>query len=106
LPEGRISQSNQWDAESTNIITAVDEESDPKHNQVENEHRDIDVVTDNIAISDEEKDLTRQSGDVDLYKYYYKTIGFRRFSVFILFCILNVFSGSFSGMLPVISLWT
>jgi hypothetical protein len=45
---------------------------------------------------DEVQDLDRKTGDKTVYKYYLKSIGARKLSVFIFFAVLSTFSGSFS----------
>jgi ATP-binding cassette subfamily C (CFTR/MRP) protein 1 len=84
---------------STNdLIALVDEVSDLRDDEVEKKPHTIDVILDDVAISNEAKDLTRQSGDIEVYKYYFKSIGFQKMAIFIFFCILFAFSGCFSGM--------
>jgi ATP-binding cassette subfamily C (CFTR/MRP) protein 1 len=47
-------------------------------------------------LSEEAKDLSRQPGDVAVYKYYLKVIGSWKLLVFLFFVFLNVGSSSFS----------
>lgn len=44
----------------------------------------------------EAKDLQRKTGDLEVYKYYFKSIGSAKLVVFVVFVLLNVLSSSFS----------
>ena len=41
-------------------------------------------------------DAKLRSGELETYFYYFKSIGIGKFSIFVLFCALNVFCSSFS----------
>ena len=56
----------------------------------------MDEKLNEIAESDGARDLTRQTGDIEVYKYYFKSIGAVPLSIFFGFVLLNVLSYSFS----------
>jgi hypothetical protein len=47
---------------------------------------------------DDVRDLERKTGDTKVYRYYFETIGFSKFSVFIFFAALNAFSDGFKSL--------
>jgi ATP-binding cassette subfamily C (CFTR/MRP) protein 1 len=53
-------------------------------------------LADEFEISEEAKDLSRQPGDIAVYRYYLNAIGAWKLLVFLFFVILNVGSSSFS----------
>jgi ATP-binding cassette subfamily C (CFTR/MRP) protein 1 len=75
--------------------THVHDETEPTNN--EKEIIEVDVAEElELELSEEAKDLSRQPGDVAVYKYYIKAIGYWKLLVFLFFVLLNVGSSSFS----------
>ncbi|KAG0653052.1 abc multidrug transporter B [Hyphodiscus hymeniophilus] len=95
-PEGRSLQTSPAPLKPMNVLVAV--EDVPHFEQAERIPRNVATDLENVAISDEQKDLARQSGDIQVYKYYFKSIGIPKFLLFVSFCILFAFCGSFSGI--------
>jgi len=97
--DGRILQNLHGDdTKPVGLLKLLENPSFPDE-QIEKEIRNIDIVLEDVAISNEAKDLARKSGDMNVYKYYLRSVGFVNMSVFVCFCVLNVFCGSFSGRL-------
>lgn len=48
------------------------------------------------AKDDKLHDLTRATGDWDIYNYYFRSIGWRKLSTFLAFVIVHVFCSTFS----------
>lgn len=53
-----------------------------------------------ISKENQISDLTRTTGDVTVYKYYFQSIGWVNMLVFLLFAAVHVFCSTFSGMSP------
>ena len=51
-------------------------------------------------------DTKNRTGELDTYWYYFKSIGFGKFSIFVMFCAMNVFCSSFSRKCPFTDLQT
>ncbi|KAI0136261.1 putative ATP-binding cassette transporter [Xylariales sp. AK1849] len=78
---------------------------------IENEERDDDKLKEppsgvpnqmkenasEIAKTNVLDDLSRATGDISIYRYYYRFIGWPKAAVFVAFIIINVFSTTFSG---------
>jgi len=43
------------------------------------------------------QDLIRKTGDLTVYKYYFKSVGLLPMVIFVFFVLLEVFSGNFSS---------
>jgi ATP-binding cassette, subfamily C (CFTR/MRP), member 1 len=59
---------------------------------------DIKVSTKEAAARDQARDLARRTGDMAVYAYYMKSVGWRKAMVFAGFAALAVFASSFSRM--------
>lgn len=57
------------------------------------------ILTDVTDATTEAQDLARRSGDLAVYRYYFKSIGATKMLMFVIFVFLNVFCASFSGKL-------
>jgi hypothetical protein len=77
---------------SIDIIDETVSSEIPSEKKVE----DLESRLSEIMANDEEQDLTRQTGDLTVYSYYFKSVGFWKMLIFVFFCFLNVFSSSFS----------
>lgn len=66
--------------------------------------KDLDATPEKVASSNEARDLLRQTGDIKVYKYYFESIGFPKFLIFVSFVLLHVFCSSFSEIW--LKLWT
>lgn len=96
--EGRLQQGAYQDVKYSTYLNDVEEaDSKLEKNEDQKEAQSSETVFGYSTMSNEAKDLTRQSGDIEVYKYYFKSIGYAKMLVFVFFCILNVFSGCFSG---------
>lgn len=71
--------------------------------EIEKATPDIEMPQEDVAVSNEAKDLTRKSGDMDVYKYYFRSVGFNNMMKFLFSCILHVFCACFMGKLIQIS---
>ncbi|KAL5316922.1 hypothetical protein ACEPPN_015974 [Leptodophora sp. 'Broadleaf-Isolate-01'] len=58
--------------------------------------KDIEVDSSKVEVEIRARDLSRESGDTKVYKYYFDSIGAIKLAVFVAFVLLNVFSSSFS----------
>ena len=101
--KGNLLQTASMVPKVGSVIQAVQDEGDclSQTEQVEKDPSPSNFVTVSkaVAISDEAKDLARQSGDFEIYKYYFRSIGLVDFLIFMFFCFLFAFCSSFSGML-------
>jgi ATP-binding cassette subfamily C (CFTR/MRP) protein 1 len=81
----------KWDRNGSHM------QEDHKPSEDEKQDLEVDVAEELEAeISEEAKDLSRQPGDVAVYKYYIKAIGSWKLLVFLFFVLMNVGSSSFS----------
>jgi ATP-binding cassette subfamily C (CFTR/MRP) protein 1 len=60
------------------------------------EQQDKQKKSKQLTIANQIDDLTRRTGDVTTYKYYFNTIGWPKAIVFVSFIVLNVFGATFS----------
>jgi ATP-binding cassette, subfamily C (CFTR/MRP), member 1 len=63
---------------------------------LQEKEEDLELDISQAEVEVEARDLKRRTGDLAVYKYYLKSIGSRNLVIFVLFVVLNVFSGSFS----------
>ncbi len=56
----------------------------------------LDEKLSKVASEVEARDLARQTGDMAVYRYYFKSIGLAKFLIFVFFVLVYVFSSSFS----------
>lgn len=61
-------------------------------------NNDIKVSTREAAVRDQARDLARRTGDMAVYAYYMKSVGWQKVMVFASFAALAVFTNSFSRM--------
>jgi ATP-binding cassette subfamily C (CFTR/MRP) protein 1 len=81
----------EWDY-NVSLLQVDHEPSEDKKEEIE-----VDVFEELEAeLSEEAKDLSRQPGDVAVYKYYLKAVGSWKLLVFLFFVLVNVGSSSFS----------
>jgi ATP-binding cassette subfamily C (CFTR/MRP) protein 1 len=69
---------------------------DSENSTLQVKEEELEPDTSRAEAEVESRDLKRRTGDLAVYKYYLKSIGYRNLIVFVLFVVLNVFSGSFS----------
>lgn len=69
---------------------------DSENSTLQEKEEELEPETSRAESEVEARDLKRRTGDLAVYKYYFKSIGPRNLIVFVLFVVLNVFSGSFS----------
>jgi hypothetical protein len=92
---GQIQQGPYRDIENAGYIDSI-QDDDKLQNGRTNKKESAQVTVEDM-MSDKVQDLTRQTGDLELYKYYFKSIGFLPLLVFLFFVFVKVFSGSFSS---------
>ena len=69
---------------------------DNENSTLQGKEEELEPDTSRAEAEVEARDLKRRTGDLAVYKYYLKSIGSRNLIIFVLFVVLNVFSGSFS----------
>lgn len=95
--------------QQTQLITAKTQEQLTNHLSVrlpydppveaESSFKDIELDTSKSEAAIRARDLARASGDMKVYKYYFRSIGTAKLAHFVAFVLLNVFSSSFSRKL-------
>ena len=57
---------------------------------------EISAMSENVAEANEKADLRRRVGDLEVYRYYFKSIGWFKFSTFVGFTAVHVFAVTFT----------
>jgi hypothetical protein len=64
--------------------------------QADEPEKDLEAEFSKIATGEEARDLTRQTGDLTIYQYYFSSVGVVNMLIFFGFVVMNAFSSSFS----------
>lgn len=58
--------------------------------------KEPDLETSKVEAEIEARDLDRRAGDIEVYKYYFRSVGALNLLILVVSVLLNVFSASFS----------
>ena len=84
------------------MIEELPPQTRANHDEIQNEGDDAqaEVAVVSIQGKDSESrkavDTDARTGELDTYWYYFRSIGFGKFSIFVMFCAMNVFCSCFS----------
>ena len=84
------------DVEHTGLFESV--KYDYEHQNEDANKKELAQAAVEDDIPDQVEEFQRQTGNLEVYKYYFQSIGFLPMLIFTLFVSVNVFSGSFSSM--------
>ena len=78
------------------VNATLQNESELKNTEDDKKVEDFKVKPLTEKSSEEEQDLSRQIGDMAIYRYYFSSVGFINMSAFLFFIIMTVLTTTFS----------
>ncbi|TQV95962.1 ABC transporter [Cordyceps javanica] len=98
LSSGRIEREGTYDQlVSAGVIQDVPDAGASEYHESEKpKESDIAAASENVAEANEKADLRRHVGDLEVYRYYFKSIGWFKSSTFIAFTAVHVFAATFT----------
>lgn len=102
LSNGRIEHDGTYEQLlRTGAIKDVPETASAKKLSEATQSKDTEMpaIAAHVAAENEKADLRRRVGDLEVYKYYFKSIGLFKLCTFVGFTIIHVFAVTFTCML-------
>ncbi|UNI23117.1 hypothetical protein JDV02_008955 [Purpureocillium takamizusanense] len=97
VSDGRVKDGGKGDGSiPKELINALKATSSPSADQVEPKEPNAKDRAEEIAEANEVSDMNRSEGDLDVYRYYFKSVGWPKTALFVGFVIVDVFCSSFS----------
>lgn len=98
LSAGRLERDGTYEQLiRTGAIQEVSETAAEDGNNAEKpKESEISAMSENVAEANEKADLRRRVGDLEVYRYYFKSIGWFKFSTFVGFAAVHVFAVTFT----------
>lgn len=96
---GQVKDCGRGEETVSKDLVDVIKSSDKSGTEHKNKLKEPDVTSKAARISEvnELNDLSKPTGDLDVYRYYLKSVGWPKMALFVAFVTMDVFSSSFSS---------
>jgi len=95
--DGKVKQGDFKEIEQAGLIEDLpDDDNVSEESLIEDKTEELDLSEPKAEENNEARDLQRQTGDITVYTYYFKSIGFLPLFWFLLFVVITAFSSEFS----------